>query len=411
MNLKTETLEAVKSLLQHKLRTALTLLGMIFGVGAVISMLSIGKGAEKESLKLIESLGIKNIIVKERKSDIESLNDIRKKSSGLTLQDLNAVYDTLPFIRTCSALKKLTVYSIFSMHNKCKAEVFGVSHMHFKIANLQLSTGRFFNEKEEDNFVKVCVIGNRVALRLFPKNNAVGKHIKINHTWIKIIGILKNKNYSKNDFEGITLKSIQNSIFIPLLTIIKMFKFKALESEIDEFRVKLDENTSSGSAAIALTHLMNRRHKNIPDFDMIVPEALLEQHRKTQNIFNIVMASIAGISLLVGGIGIMNIMLATVLERTKEIGLRRALGAKQKDIRRQFIFESMAISGIGGIFGIVFGIALSLSIAYFAKWPVGWSYKAVILSFGFCAFIGLIFGIYPAVQASKLNPIEALRHD
>ncbi len=411
MKLKQEIFEALESLLHHKLRTILTLLGMIFGVGAVISMLSIGKGAEQEALQLIDAMGLRNIIVKEKVFNDDRLKEIRESSIGLTLQDLNAVRDTLPFLNTYSAIKKVSVYTLFSPANTSDADVYGVTSTHDDMANLDISKGRFFVPNDDLTFSKVCVIGSRVAQVLFPREEAVGKQIKINHAWITVIGIIKDKNLSKDDFQGISLKGEQNRIYIPLQTALKIFKFKPLEPEIDEFRVKLNMGVLSSAAAQTLMHLLNRRHKNVNDFEMIVPEALLEQHRKTQNIFNIVMACIAGISLLVGGIGIMNIMLATVLERTREIGLRRAIGAKQIDIKRQFIFESFAISFLGGIFGIIFGILLSLMISTFAGWPVGWSLFSIILSVGVCAFIGLVFGIYPAIQASKLDPIEALRHD
>jgi putative ABC transport system permease protein len=226
-----------------------------------------------------------------------------------------------------------------------------------------------------------------------------------------VVGILSDKNLTRSEFEGISLKGEQNNIYIPLQTALKAFRFKPLESEIDEFRVRLEKGVPSSTAAATLTHLLKRRHKDTDDYDLVVPEALLEQHRKTQSIFTIVMACIAGISLLVGGIGIMNIMLATVLERTREIGLRRAVGARQKDIKRQFITETFAVSAMGGILGIIFGFSLSVAISAFTGWPVGWSFSAVILSVGVCAVIGLVFGIYPAVQASRLDPIEALRHD
>jgi putative ABC transport system permease protein len=228
---------------------------------------------------------------------------------------------------------------------------------------------------------------------------------------LTLVGILKDKSLTKNEFQGISLEGEQNNIYIPLQTALKTFRFESLEAEIDEFRVRLGKGISSSTAAATLDHLLKRRHKDVDDYELVVPEALLNQHKKTQSIFTIVMACIAGISLLVGGIGIMNIMLATVLERTREIGLRRALGATRKDIQRQFILETFAVSAMGGLLGIVFGFALSITISALAGWAVGWSISAILLSVGVCAFIGLVFGIYPAVQASRLDPIEALRHD
>ncbi|MCU0286085.1 MAG: ABC transporter permease [Acidobacteria bacterium] len=406
-----EFLEALESLLHHKLRTILTLLGMIFGVGAVIAMLSIGKGAEKEALQLIDSMGLRNIIVKEKSIEDSRLREVRESSMGLTLQDLNAARETLPFLSTFSALKRIDVYALFSPNGSSDANVYGVTPTHEKMANLSVKKGRFLLPLDDLIYAPVCTIGSRVAQVLFRDEDPIGKHIKINHTWMTVVGVLKDKNLTKNEFEGISLKGEQNNIYVPLQTALKTFNFKPMASEIDEYRVQLKEGIPSTVAAATLVNLMKRRHKDTDDYEIIVPEALLEQHRKTQNIFTIVMACIAGISLLVGGIGIMNIMLATVMERTREIGLRRAVGARQKDIKRQFILETFAVSAIGGLLGIVFGFTLSIAISIFTGWPVGWSFNAVILSVGVCAVIGLVFGIYPAIQASRLDPIEALRHD
>ncbi|NIM17221.1 MAG: FtsX-like permease family protein [Candidatus Aminicenantes bacterium] len=411
MNLKLEFIESIESLLHHKLRTVLTLLGMIFGVGAVIAMLSIGKGAEQEALQLIDSMGLRNIIVKAKIFEESKLKEIRESSLGLTLQDLNAVRETLPFLSAYSASKQVNVYALFSFAGTSDANVYGVTPTHKVMANLGIKKGRFLLPIDDITYAQVCVIGSRVAQVLFPGEDPLGKHIKINHAWLTVVGILKDKSLTREEFQGISLKGEQNNIYIPLQTALKMFRFNLLESEIDEFRVRLKKGIPGSTAAATLVHLLKRRHKETDDYEMIVPEALLEQHRKTQNIFTIVMACIAGISLLVGGIGIMNIMLATVLERTREIGLRRAVGARQKDIKRQFILETFGVSAMGGVLGILFGFGLSVIISAFTGWAVGWSLSAVMLSVGVCAVIGLVFGIYPAVQASRLDPIEALRHD
>jgi putative ABC transport system permease protein len=411
MNLNLEFIESIESLLHHKLRTVLTLLGMIFGVGAVIAMLSIGKGAEQEALQLIDSMGLRNIIVKAKTFEESKLKEIRESSLGLTVQDLNAARETLPFLSAYSAGKKVNVYALFSHAGTSDANVYGVTPTHKVMANLGIKKGRFLLPIDDITYAQVCVIGSRVAQVLFPGEDPMGRHIKINHAWMTVVGILKDKTLTKGEFQGISLKGEQNNIYMPLQSVLKMFRFKPLEAEIDEFRVRLKKGIPAGTAAATLAHLLKRRHKETDDYEMIVPEALLEQHRKTQNIFTIVMACIAGISLLVGGIGIMNIMLATVLERTREIGLRRAVGARQKDIKRQFILETFGVSAMGGVLGILFGFGLSVIISAFTGWAVGWSLSAVVLSVGVCAVIGLVFGIYPAVQASRLDPIEALRHD
>ena len=409
--MKFDVAESVESLLHHRLRTLLTLLGMIFGVGAVIAMLSIGKGAEREALQLIDTMGLRNIIIKAEVFEESKLKEIRENSPGLTLQDLNAARETLPFLSTYSASKQVKAFAIFSQAGESDAEVWGVTPTHLEMANLSVGAGRFLLPFDDLVYAHVCVIGSRVAQILFPGESPLGQQVKINHVWMTVVGVLRDKNLLKNEFQGITLKGEQNNIYVPIQTALKVFRFGDYESDLDEFRVQVKKEISSATAAATLSHLMKRRHKEIDDYEMIVPEALLEQHRKTQNIFTIVMACIAEISLLVGGIGIMNIMLATVLERTMEIGLRRAVGARQKDIRRQFIMETVSISAIGGALGILFGFALSMAISAFTGWPVGWTITAVLLSFFVCTVIGLVSGIYPALQAARLDPIEALRHD
>ncbi len=411
MKLKQEFVEAIESLLHHKLRTILTLLGMIFGVGAVIAMLSIGKGAEREALQLIDSMGLRNIIVKNKHFEENRLKEIRESSIGLTLQDLNAAVETLPFLASYCASKQIVEYAVYSRLATTNARVRGVTPSYREMSKISMKEGRFIKPLDNQWFAKVCVIGSRIRQVLFPGINPIGKNLKINHVWLTVIGTIQDKSLSKNEFQGVALRGEQSNIYIPLQTALKVFQFKPLDAEIDEFRIRLKRGISSITSAATLEHLLNRRHKNTADFEIVVPEALLQQHKQTQRIFTIVMACIAGISLLVGGIGIMNIMLATVLERTREIGLRRAVGARQKDIQRQFILETFAISFIGGALGIIFGFARSSAISAFAGWAVGWSLSAIVLSVGVCALIGLIFGIYPAVQASKLDPIKALRHD
>jgi putative ABC transport system permease protein len=356
-------------------------------------------------------MGVRNIILKAKVFEESKLKEIRETSPGLTLQDLQAARETLPFLNTYSAGKQVKVHSLFTEAGESDAEVWGVTPTHLEMANLSMSRGRFLLPFDDLIYAHVGVIGSRVVQVLFPGQDPLGKHLKINHVWITVVGVLKDKNLIKDEFQGITLKGEQNNIYVPLQTALKMFRFGPYESDIDEFRVQLKRPITSGSAASTLAYLMRRRHKEIDDYEMIVPEALLEQHRKTQSIFTIVMACIAGISLLVGGIGIMNIMLATVLERTREIGLRRAVGARQIDIRRQFISETVTISAIGGLAGIFFGFALSLAIGAVTGWAVGWSIASILLSFIVCTVIGLASGIYPALQASRLDPIEALRHD
>jgi len=389
----------------------LTLLGMIFGVGAVIAMLSVGEGAEREALKVIDVMGLRNIIVKSKPIADDSLKEIREDSLGLSLRDLEAARETLPFLSGYTALKQVRTYGLFNEFGKSDAQVLGTSPSHFQMTNLEVAMGRPFAEVDDQTYAQVCVIGSEVARDLFGNRTPLGGLIKINHLWFTVVGVLADQRLDRSEFEGVKLQTTRNRIFVPMNTALKRFRFKDLEDELDEFHIQLAEGIPSKSAALTLSRLLETRHRGIDDFELVVPEALLDQHRQTQSIFNIVMSAIAGISLLVGGIGIMNIMLASVLERTREIGLRRAIGAKRADIRRLFMIEAFSISACGGLLGILLGFAIAQLIAVYSGWTTAWSARGVLLAVGFCAAIGLVFGIYPAVKAADLNPIEALRHD
>ena len=371
-------------LAQHKLRTLLTLLGMIFGVGAVIAMLNIGEGAEREALKMINTMGLQNLIIEAKEFDEKELKEQRKHSSGLTIRDGEISRLSLPFIEDFSAQKVVETYSIFSGQGKSLGEAIGVSPSFFDLSKFTLAEGRLLNKRDDLSFSQVALLGATTAEQLFPLGNAVGENVKINHLWFKVIGVLTPPFLQKDEFQGIKLGGDQHRVFIPLKTAIHKFPNKGLTSEVSSIKLKIAAQVSPIQAAQAVNHLLSRRHNDVEDYKLIIPAALLAQQKQTQQIFNIVMSCVAGISLLVGGIGIMNIMLATVLERTKEIGLLRAVGATQKDIQIQFIAESFTISILGGVLGVVFGIVLSELIALYSQWAVTWSIGAIVLSFSIC---------------------------
>ncbi|GMR15624.1 MAG: ABC transporter permease [Gammaproteobacteria bacterium] len=399
---------AVEQLLQHKLRTALTLLGMVFGVGAVIAMLSIGEGAKQEALRLIESMGLRNILVESRDFDEDTLKEIREHSVGLSQSDVTAIMQTLPGVEGVSSEKKIKAWSLFSRRASSDAQVLAVSPEYFELASLKISEGRKINDEDNKYYAQVAVLGAQAARSLFPDGSPLGRRVKINHLWVAVIGVLQDRDLGKDEFEGVSLGGDRNRVFIPLETALKRLKFESLESELDSVRLRLDKNADPRLSALTVNHLLSRRHGEEKDYDIIIPAALLKQQQQTQQIFTIVMSAIAGISLLVGGIGIMNIMLATVLERTREIGLLRALGARKRDIQVQFLVESATVASLGAFIGIFFGLALAFVIQQFAGWPVGWSLMAIVLSVGLCLLTGIGFGWYPARQAAALDPIRAL---
>ena len=403
--------DAWEELWHHKLRTALTLLGMVFGVGAVIAMLSIGEGAEQEALSLIDSMGLRNVLVNARGMDEQQLKEIREHSIGLSLRDIEVAEETLPFIENISAEKQVKTFIVFSSFAKSNASVFGVTPSYFKLSGFEPAEGKLFGASDDKAYRQVAVLGARAANNLFPNGDAIGALLKVNHLWLEVIGVIADNELRKDEFEGIKLGSEKNRVFIPFNTALKKFKFPNFDNEIDTFRIQVKEGTDPVIAANSISHLLNKRHGEMDDFEIVVPAKLMEQHRQTRRIFTIVMSCVAGISLLVGGIGIMNIMLATVLERTKEIGLLRAVGARQKDILNLFMVESFTVAAVGGLLGILLGFVIAQIIASFADWNVGFSILSIFLSVGVCALIGLGFGLYPALKASKMDPILALQRE
>jgi putative ABC transport system permease protein len=399
---------AVAQLRQHKLRTALTLLGMVFGVGAVIAMLSIGEGAKQEAMRLIESMGLRNLLVQSREFDAETLKEIREHSVGLSRSDVRAIRESLPSIEAVSEEKKIKTWDLFSLQASSDAQVLAVTPSYFDLASLRLAVGRAIGADDIARFSQVAVLGAQAARDLFPETDPVGQYIKVNHLWLQVVGVLADRDLSREEFQGVRLGGDRNRVFIPLETAYKRLRFESLESELDAIRLRLTDRAAPQTSAQTVNYLLSRRHGDQNDYELIVPAALLKQQQQTQQIFTIVMSAIAGISLLVGGIGIMNIMLATVLERTREIGLLRAIGARQSDIQQQFLMESATVAGIGAFIGIFFGLLLAFVIQQFAGWPSAFSVFAIVLSVSICLLTGIVFGWYPARQAAELDPIRAL---
>jgi len=401
---------ALGNLAAHKLRSALTMLGMIFGVGAVIAMLSIGAGAERQALGMIERLGLHNILVRAREMKRDELEEIRKKSLGVSRRDAQAILDGVPGVLLAEPRVQVETFKIMSESRKTEANVHGVSHRRDELSHLIVREGRFLDPLDEREHAQVCVVGPRVARDLFGYESPLGRRLKINDVWFEVIGVLQPSE-GGSSFQGVNIGSTADEIYMPFTTAMRKFDRDPLEAPLDEIVVRLDAAGSPRTTATAIDSLLDRLHAGAADYDLVVPEALLEQSRRTQRLFNIVMGCIAGISLLVGGIGIMNIMLATVLERTREIGVRRAVGARRADIRTQFIIESFAISLLGGVAGVIMGVGIARVVAAYAGWPTVVTLLSILLSTGVSVAVGLISGIYPAVRAAELDPIDALRYE
>ncbi|MDX2179063.1 MAG: ABC transporter permease [Bryobacteraceae bacterium] len=405
----------LSSLLVHKLRSLLTMLGMIFGVGAVVAMLSITAGAQKEMMSYIDLLGVNNIIIEAKEAvDRNELQARRLISPGLTFRDYRAITENVQGIEAATPRKRFKPLKVLPKTATEPPLLIGVEPEYLEINSLKVVDGRWFDEHDNASSAPVCVLGESAKVNLVGyEGSAVGKFVKINDSWLQVVGVLAQQATADTEVEGVEVTNRNNMVIAPLNTVMRRFEDNNsyLKDEIDGIYLKVKPGADSIETASVITAILASTHKDAGDFNVTVPAGLLEQKKRTQFIFNVVMLCIAGISLLVGGIGIMNIMLATVLERTREIGIRRAIGARQADIIRQFLTEAVLISILGGLIGIVFGFSLSKLIASAAGWSTVVTTSSIVVAFGVSVGIGVVFGIYPAVQAAKLDPIEAIRYE
>ena len=403
-----------QNLLLHKLRSLLTMLGMIFGVAAVIAMLSIGAGARQQAMAFIEQLGVRNLIVEAHEANSwQDLQEVRKVSPGLTLQDLRVIRATATDVVESTARKRFTPTKLLPKAEGDVPVVYGIEPNYRKIAGLRLVSGRFFDDQEAASAANVAVLGQAAKSALFAQDNAIGKYIKVNEQWLHVIGVVGPQMSSGGTVEGVSSQDLNNLIYVPLNTAMLRLEDtrSGLRDEIDGIYLQLASASETPSTAEMVRGVLNVSHRGRSDYSIMVPAELLAQQKRTQRVFNLVMVAIASISLLVGGIGIMNIMLANILERTREIGVRRAIGARRSDVVRQFLVEAVLISFVGGMLGIVLGMSMSKTIAVLAGWSTVTSVSSIALSFTFSVSVGLIFGLYPAMKAAKLDPVEAIRYE
>ncbi len=411
MDLRESLDSGIQSLKHHALRSFLAMLGIIFGVGAVIAMLSIGAGAEREALEIIDAMGLRNVVVKDKRFDRENeLSEIRRKSSGLSSRDAQAIREAIPGVVHVVQKIEVEPWKVLSPTGRAKPRVLGVSSEYPALVKVSLREGRFFDRHDEETHAAVCVIGDQVRRELFGFGEALGRPLKVNDQWLTVVGVLA-ASAGKREVQGVTLEGTTNDVYLPVTTAERRFARPPLKSPLDELVVSVAEGNAVQESAAVVAAMLDRLHGGAADYTITVPEALLEQSRRTQRLFDIVMGAIAGISLLVGGIGIMNIMLATVLERTREIGIRRAVGARQADVRNQFVMEAFAVTVTGGLLGIAMGLAIAKGVAFYAGWKTIVTVWSIVLSVGVSAGVGLVFGIYPALRAARLDPVEALHYE
>ncbi|HKK42357.1 MAG TPA: ABC transporter permease [Bacteroidales bacterium] len=443
---------AVESIISNKLKSMLTALGIIFGVAAVIAMLAIGKGAKQEIMEQMKMVGVNNILINpvipDKSSSTESGEKQQKKfSRGLSLLDVDAIKQTIPSVKRISP--EISFNSTAVLNGvKYTAKLVGVSNDYFYLYNLPLVSGTFFNKYQEDNGIQVCIIGANIRAKFFSKIDPLGQYIKFNGIWLKVIGVLQKTNVSLTGFEEKGVNVYNDNIYIPINTMLLRYQNRALlntklvseasslqffrgpgmsrvvssgsdassdsennYNQLDRIVVQVNETEQLAPTTEILSRMLTRRHSGVKDFEITVPELLLKQQQRTKDIFNIVLGAIASISLIVGGIGIMNIMFASVMERIKEIGTRMAIGAKKMDIVVQFLAEAVLISVTGGFIGVFFGVIMAKLIEQIAGIMTIVSFFSVFIAFGVSAAVGVIFGYSPAKRASEKDPIESLRYE
>ena len=444
---------AIGAVIANKIRSLLTALGIIFGVAAVIAMLAIGNGAQKEILDQIKLVGVNNIVIKpiieQKEEKIEEevgQKDKKKFSPGLTIRDVHNISQTIPGISMISPEIILETFIIRSGLRR-SAKLVGVQPEYFKMYNFEIDNGHGFSEEHLTMGAPVCIIGYAIKTKFFPTESPVGKSIKVGPHWLTIIGVLKERLVSESSISKLGIRNFNMDVYTPLQSLLiryrnrEMITAEALRKaamaskgmiffsgnnnneedpqaeekknyhQLDRLVVQVAETDKLKSTAEILSRILSRRHYDMVDFEIEIPELLLKQQQRTNDIFNYVLGAIAGISLLVGGIGIMNIMLASVLERIKEIGLRLAIGAQKTDVVQQFLFEAVMISVGGGVIGVILGVSMAYAVSNLAGIPTVISATSIILAFGVAACVGLIFGIAPARRAASQDPIASLRYE
>jgi len=439
---------AVEAVGHNKLRAALTSLGILFGVASVIAMLAIGKGAESEILAQMKLLGTNNVMItpvieqKDEKAKDDGDKKPKKFSPGLTFRDAEAIRQSIPDVDAASS--EVVFNTLITREGRRRSgKLVGVDTSYFRLMNLDLSSGAAFMPAQVEQGRSVAIIGYGVRTRFFTSVDPIGQPLKVGNGWVTVVGVLADRKLAGQNSQKLGIRDANLDVYIPLTTMLMRFRNRAevtqrdIEAAASQFNIDPANATPDPDAQAERTNfnqldriivrvkdaalvpavadvarrMLGRRHNTVIDYEITVPELLLKQEQHTKDIFNVVLGAIASISLIVGGIGIMNIMLASILERIKEIGVRRALGATQKDILFQFLSEAVLISVAGGTAGIIVGVAISYGIEHFAGIKTIVSFMSVAVAFGVSCAVGLAFGIVPAHRAAKQDPITCLRYE
>ncbi|CAN5895265.1 ABC transporter permease [soil metagenome] len=438
---------AAEAVVHNKLRASLTSLGILFGVASVIAMLAIGNGAEQEILAQMKLLGANNIVITpiiEQKEGKNEKDDTKKQAKkftpGLTYLDAPAITATLAAVHATSS--EVVINSVITREGHHRSgKVVGVDSNYFDVSNLHLAEGANFLPRHFAQALPVAIIGPGVKSRFFTSESPVGHPIKVGTQWLTVVGVLEDRKVSSETAKHLGIRDANMDVYVPLQSMLLRYRNRGevTQSEMEVAAQEANSNDSTqtdeqraekrnyhqldkvivqvassqdvSAVADVVRRMLQRRHNDVTDFEISVPELLLKQEQNTKAIFNVVLGAIASISLIVGGIGIMNIMLASILERIKEIGVRRAMGATQKDVLAQFLSEAVMISLAGGIAGIIVGCILAVVIEHIAKIHAIVSITSVVVAFGVSVAVGLVFGIMPARNAAKQDPIVCLRYE
>ncbi len=399
----------LKGLLVNKLRALLSTLGIVFGVGAVIAMMSVGEGARQEAIEQIKLLGTNNIRIKQLTLTGEKREEaLRIYSRGLTYRDALLVRDSLPGLITVASLKFINSEILFE-GKEGSALVVGTDPEFVDVTNFRVGQGRFLTHFDLADTKTICILGHEIKEELFGFRDALGATIRIGDTRFTVVGVMEPKTVRKGRGTVIKIRNINRDVYVPITTALRRMNRTDRQSGIEEIAIRVTRAEKLTAANELITKIIKKKHREIKDFEVVIPEELLAQAQRTQRLFNIIIGSIAAISLIVGGIGIMNIMLANVSERTREIGIRRAIGATKRDIMVQFLIEAVLICLVGGAIGAVLGFGIAQIIARFADWATAFSPSSVPIALGTAVVVGLVFGIIPARRAAALHPVQALR--